>query len=64
MLKTYTLYLRGEGAPAFEPVMCANHAELIAHARQLLHRHSDCTSVDVFFGDAELFRVRQEEEKP
>jgi hypothetical protein len=61
MLKTYTLYLRGEGLPdaAFEPVLCETQAELLGKVTDVLGRHPACDAIDVYFGDEELFSVRQ-----
>jgi len=61
MLTTYTAYLRGPGyAPnAFEPLMCDSGSELMRRVREILDRHPDCETVDVYLGDTELFQVRQ-----
>ena len=61
LLKTYTLYLRdGETGPAaFEPVMCMDDSEVVAKALQVLESNPHYHAVDVFFGDTELFRVKQ-----
>ena len=62
LFRTYTLYLRngrdcGDGPSLFEPVLCQSASEVVGKAFDLLERHPDCQAVDVFFGDAELFRV-------
>lgn len=62
MLETYTLYLRDgrDGPAAFEPVMCRTSAELMQKACAVLARHPECEAIDVYFGDTELFRVKQD----
>ena len=56
---TYTMYLRrdGEIGPEFEPVICANDADAIRKARELLNTRFDVESVDVYFGDQLLVTV-------
>ncbi len=62
MFKTYTLLLRGEYnvLSLFEPVMCETNAELIGKARALLARYPECVTVDVLFGQTQLYCLRQE----
>ena len=61
LLKTYTLYLRdgADGESAFEPALCKGNDEAVARAMELLGRNPQCHAVDVFFGEQELFRVKQ-----
>ena len=61
MLTEYILYLRDgrDGPAAFEPVRCETTSELPQRAREALPRHPECEAIDVYFGDAELFQVRQ-----
>jgi predicted dinucleotide-binding enzyme len=56
---TYTMYLRqaDEGPPDFEPVICANDADAIRKARELLNSRPGVESVDVYFGDQLLVTV-------
>lgn len=62
MLKTYALFLRSDRdkPPQFQAATCKSDAEVLQRARALLARHPECEAVDVFFGDTELFRVKQE----
>jgi hypothetical protein len=62
MLKTYALFLRGERdkPQQFLAVACKTNAEALQRARALLAGHPECQAVDIFFGDTELFRVKQE----
>jgi hypothetical protein len=62
MLKTYTLFLRGQagGHSQFEPVTCATDGEALQSARRLLSSRPECEAIDVYFGDMELFRVTQD----
>mgnify|MGYP007020159423 CR=1 FL=1 len=62
MLKTYALFLRGDGdkPQQFQAVTCKTNAEALQSARALLASHPECQAVDIFFGDTELFRVKQE----
>ena len=61
MLKTYSFYFRDgpDGVSSFEPVMCASEVELMERAREALAGQPDFEGLDVFFGDTELFRLRQ-----
>ncbi len=61
VLKTFTLFLRdgGDGPPPFEPALCASEIEAVGKAHEALERHPNCHTVDVFFGDTELFSVRR-----
>lgn len=62
MLKTYALFLRGDRdkPQQFQAATCKTDAEALQRARALLVNHPECEAVDVFFGDTELFRVKQE----
>jgi hypothetical protein len=53
------MYLRrvGEAEPEFEPVICANDADAIRKARELLSARPDVQSVDVYFGDQPLVTI-------
>jgi len=56
--KTYTLYLLDGGeAPRFEPALCKNDFEAMTRARQILEAHAEYEAVDVYLGEANLFRV-------
>ena len=60
MLTTFTVYLRIDGVDraAFEPIMCVNR-DVMSRAREVLQRHPECESVDVYMGDSELFQLKQ-----
>ncbi|MBV9994185.1 MAG: hypothetical protein JO127_03130 [Caulobacteraceae bacterium] len=61
MLKTYTIFLRDGREPSrFEPALCGGDSEAMARARELLVRHPECGSADVFFGQTQLFSVVRE----
>lgn len=56
--KTYTFYLLDSGrVVGFEPALCANDAEAMGRAREVLGRASSCDAVDVYFGEDRLFGV-------
>ncbi len=61
MLKTYSFYFRDGpgGMSSFEPVMCVGEVELMEKARVALAGRPDFGGLDVFFGDTELFRLKQ-----
>jgi hypothetical protein len=60
MLKTYTHVMHDEaGAKRFEPALHLRDHEAMAHARALLARHPDVRAIDVYLGDAQLFRVER-----
>ncbi len=61
MLKTYTLYLctDDDGRLDFEHAMVDSTQELVARAHELLERRPGFHSVNVCFGDEEMFSVRK-----
>ncbi len=61
MLKTYTLYLRGDGftASSFEPALSESRADLLVKVSDMLARFPACEAIDVYFGSEELFSVKQ-----
>lgn len=56
---TYTMYLERAGGDQrdFEPVLCANDADAIRKAREILAARPEVTAVDVFFGEQLLVTV-------
>ena len=61
MLKTYTLYMRDDGAAVrFVPAMCASDAEAIRRARELLADHPECATIEVVFGEQLLFTIARD----
>jgi hypothetical protein len=61
LLKTYTFYIRdgSDGPAVFEPLMCRSNDEIVAKALALLDRYPASRSIEVYFGDTELLRVKR-----